>query len=89
MRRSVVLAVAALVVVLTLHPWTWPAHGTRDVVVPASVLAIVTVVILIIAVRLGDLRLPKRKRLRPVPKRGTADDAMRAAEALLRKNDRR
>lgn len=89
MRRPVVLAVAAAVVILVLHPWTWPAHGTRDVIVPASVLAVVAAVICLIAIRLGDLRLPKRTRLRPVQKRGTADDAMRAAEELLRRSKRR
>lgn len=89
MRRPVVLVLAAFVVVLVLHPWTWPAHGTADVIVPASVLAVVAAVILVIAIRLGDVRLPRRTRVRSVPKRGTADDAMRAAEELLRRSKRR
>lgn len=89
MTRPVVLAVAALVVVLALHPWTWAAHGMRDVIVPACVLVVVAMTIGLIALRLGDLRLPARTRLRPVRKRGTAADATRAAEELLRKSRRR
>lgn len=90
MTRRIVLAIAALIVVLTLHPWTWAARGMREILVPACVLAIVAVVLCIVAIRLGDLRLPSRARPRPRPvQRGTASEATRAAEELLRRSKRR
>lgn len=89
MTRPIVLIAAALVAAAVLHPWTWASHGMRDVLVPAIVLAIVAVTVCIIAIRLGDLRLPAR-RVRARPARPTsASDAMRAAEALIRDAKRR
>lgn len=89
MTRPIVLAAAAVVALLTVHPWTWATRGMHDVVAPAVVLAIVAIVVTIIAFRLGDLRLPARSRPRPVPPARNASDATRAAEELIRHARRR
>jgi hypothetical protein len=100
--RQRVLIVAALILVLTLHPWTWPAHGTSGLLVPTLVYAIVVVIVCVCAIRLGDLpspfhrlpaRGPRRPKLRVAPQKRqperTAEDVTRAAEQLLRQPRRR
>ena len=99
--RQRVLIVAALILVLTLHPWTWPAHGTSGLLIPTVVYAIVVVVACLCAIKLGDLpspfrrapaRGPRRPKLRIAPRKPplrTAEDVTRAAEQLLRPPHRR
>jgi hypothetical protein len=93
--RQRVLIVAALILVLTLHPWTWPAHGTSGLLIPSLVYAIVVVVVCLCAIKLGDLpspfhrpprgpRPPKLRVARQKPPVRTAEDVTRAAEQLLR-----
>lgn len=97
--RQRILILAAIVLVLVLHPWTWPAHGTEGLLVPTIAYAVVVVVVCVLAMRLGDLpspfrrpvarapRGPRRPRLRvaePKPPTFTAEDVTQAAERLLR-----
>jgi hypothetical protein len=90
MIRPRVLVIAGLVVVLALHPWTWPSHGVGDLVPTLAALAIVALVLVLCALKLGDLRLPRRPARRPpihlvpTPPPRTADDVTRAAEEILR-----
>ncbi|HTW85685.1 MAG TPA: hypothetical protein VMD91_16570 [Candidatus Sulfotelmatobacter sp.] len=94
MIRPRILVIAGIIIVLALHPWTWPAHGTGDLFVPLVTLAIVAVVAVLCAIKLGDLRVPKRRPRRPhvrlvkSPPPRTADDVTRAAEAILRSTQR-
>ncbi|HYZ16276.1 MAG TPA: hypothetical protein VE591_07725 [Candidatus Acidoferrum sp.] len=88
-KRLLIVAVIALV--LTLHPWTWAKHGTREIIVPAIAYVLVCFVVFLLALRKGDVSSPFRRpqRRRPTLESRRPDDVTRAAEELLRRSRRR